>query len=728
MKKLKIIFCIVISTLMSANAIAFADENALFEPPTETTPSTEQPATDGETTAPDPNTDPVVSTPESPPTTVPAVGTGKTVKLVLSSINATVDGKTVQLSAPAQTKNGRTYLPMRFLAEQLIGASLGYNSQTKEITLKTSDTTAVITIGSKTASVNGKKLAIEDPPILQNGTTLLPLRFFADQFGLGISYDPAKKEVTVKEKITDLNPPVAAISFPKESFVKGESVTYTDASTDADGDAIIAREFSVASNTSLRISDLQKLTEKLEPGTHSLMYRVQSSKKAWSSWITVPFILEPNKPPIISEMRINKTDLGRGEEFDIIYHQENEPWEMITDALWSYRHESQDPSKSIPQKPTRFFTAGKFIVTLQLKDAAGNLSEIKELEVNIGNRIVQTQLEYLSKSINVINTPLENYYNTEYMDMFRVMNGLTFEDKAGLLIMSDSPENVFNLGVLYRETIPAQRGRLLTYHVNKIEGERGNGAGVVIIVENKDSVPVEFKLEKTGMKGPSPDPHEVGSKVLDTHFSANSPWGTTMIDVGKSAIVYDSREKLQWKQNHLISMLSEFETTGTVTITVAAFGPNTKLENLDLLAPLPRDQHPRGTFSVVERGTTINIPSGELTSIMLGEGDADWVVGTDGITGEITKNKGNYGVEYKITLAPEEETMFFINGRGGAFRGYVGWPNGVNRTVSSYGPHDARFVGKLNAKENTVIRYMLANGSASPVKLAFVPKSHWGKL
>ena len=48
MKKLKIIFCIVISTLMSANAIAFADENALFEPLTETTPSTEQPATDGE--------------------------------------------------------------------------------------------------------------------------------------------------------------------------------------------------------------------------------------------------------------------------------------------------------------------------------------------------------------------------------------------------------------------------------------------------------------------------------------------------------------------------------------------------------------------------------------------------------------------------------------------------------------------------------------------------------
>ncbi len=131
---------------------------------------------------------------------------------------------------------------------------------------------------------------------------------------------------------------------------------------------------------------------------------------------------------------------------------------------------------------------------------------------------------------------------------------------------------------------------------------------------------------------------------------------------------------------------------------------------------------------MVEKSTTVDIPGGELTSIMLGEFDHEWVVGTDGITGEVTKNKGNYGVEFKITLNPVEETMFFINGRGGAFRGYVGWPNGVNRTVSSYGPHDARFVGKLPAGESTIIRYMLANGSASPVKLAFVPKSQWGRL
>ncbi len=709
----------ILSLLLSSPA--FADGSGLFDDPQETTTETQAEAPPA--TVEPVQTEPTQPTQEAQQTQQP-IGE-KTLRLILGNTKAVVNGQEVTLSSPAQSINGRTYLPMRLLTENLLGVSPSFDSKTGKITIKTSDTTAVLTLDKKEATVNSKKVALEAAPITRNNTTLLPLNFFVKYFNLSVSYDPAKKEVVVKEKILDANPPVADLAFSKESFVQGEPIEYRDMSSDADGDTIIARQFALASAPGTTNADIGKLLEKTAPGTHEILYRVQSSKKAWSQWISKPFVLEPNAAPTVSNLRVSKTDIGRGEAFEILYLQDNEPWEMITETLWTYRHESQDPSKALTQKPLRFFSAGNYIVTLQLKDAFGNLSEVYELPIQVSERIVQTQLSFLASGAGFVNTQLENYGNANYLDVFSTLGDLTFEDTPGLLIMSDSPENVFEYGILYRDTIPAGRGRLLTYHVNKIAAPKNTGAGVIVIVENLDQTPLTFRLEKTGMKGPSPDPHEVGGKVLDTHFAANSPWSSTTIEVGKSAIVYDSRSSLNWKPNNLISMLSEFESSGQAKITIAAVGPNTKLEHLSMLPALARDQHPRGTFHVITKSASVNVPGRVASGILLGKDQAEWVSGTDGITGEVTYNKGNYGVEYKITVTPAEDTLMFVNCRGGAFRGFVGWPDGINRTVSSYGPHDARYLGKIPGGQSTTIRYMLANGSASPVKIGFVPQSMW---
>ncbi|MDO5095839.1 MAG: stalk domain-containing protein [Peptostreptococcaceae bacterium] len=731
MKRLKRMLSVILAANMALGMFAFADEgDSLFDEPNPPT-QTEQPS---EPTTPDPNATLAPQQPTEPapaPTPAPAPknngASAKTVKLVLGSKNSTVNGKKVTLPVPAQSLNGRTYLPLRFLSEQILSAAPNFNSKTKQITVKTQTTKATVTIDKKEALVNGKKVKIDDVPIVKDNTTLLPLKFFVDNFGLSVSYDPAKKEVVVKEKIADLNPPVADFEFVAPEYIQGQKIEVTDKSSDIDGDTITAKEFAVSTNPSAKFSDINKLFDGLPAGDYEVMYRVQNNRKVWSEWIKKPFTLQQNQPPTLSNVFVNKTDIGRGEDFEIVYTQNNEPWEMITEAIWSYRHESQDPSKAVKAKPTKFFSSGKYFVTLQLKDEFGNLSEPHEIEVNIGTRIVQTQLDYFANGGGFVNTPLENFNGTNYLELFKDLGTLSFEDTPGLLIMSDSPENVFDYGILYEDTITAQRGRLLTYHVNKIPAPKSNGAGVVVIVQNADSVPVNFNLEKTGMKGPSPDPHEVGGKVLETHFNANSPWATTTIDVGQSAIVYDSRAHLKWKPDNLISMLSEFETSGTVKIIVAAVGPSTQLEHLPLLTYQPRDQHPRGTFNVVERHTSIKVPGREASSILLGRDADEWIKGTDGITAEVTENKGNYGIEYKITVTPEEDTLLFVNCRGGAFRGFIGWPDGINRTVSSFGPHDARYLGRIPGGQSTTIRYMLANGSASPVKLGFMPRSLWNQ-
>ena len=672
--------------------------------------------------------EPVAPTPVAPPSNGNITdGSEKKVSMILGNKKASVNNTIVELSTPPESIDGRTYLPLRFLAENILGASPNYDAKTKKITIKTELDTAILTLNSKEATVNGKKVAIENAPIVKNGNTLLPLRFFVDHFGLSVSYDAAKKEVVVKEKIRDLNPPVADFEFTLPEFVQGQNIEFIDKSTDADGDQIIAREWYISTNPSVKNSDLSKLVANLPPGEYNVGYRVQSSKRAWSAWVEKPLTYLRNEPPTASNIRLTKSDIGRGEEFDILYTQDNEPWERITNAHWTYRYETIAADKAIKTKPSKLFTAGKYIGTLQLEDAFGNLSEVYEFDINVSNRIVQTQLDFLANGGGKVNTPLENFTNVNFLEHFNNMDSPDYTDNAGLLIMSDSPENVFDYGILYQDTINAQQGRLLTYHVNKIPAPKATGAGIIVIVENVEGNTVNFSLEKTGMKGPSADPLEVGGKVLDTHFSRMSPWETSSIEPGKSKIVYDSRTSINWKPNQLISMLSEFDTTGAVKITVASVGPTTKLEHLGLLTYLPKDQHPRGTFYVTERAATINIPGREPSGILIGKDAGEWVAGTDGITGETVYNKGNYGVEYKLTLNPQEDTLIFVNCRGGAFRGHVGWPDGVNRTISSYGPHDARYIGRIKGGQSTTIRYMLANASASPVKIGFIPASAWAK-
>lgn len=716
---------------------AFADGDGLFDVPVTSEETADQgkenPAPAEENPldpAPQTNTPAPAAEPEIPaevPKPATTSSEGKRVSMILGKSVALVNGKEVKLGAPAEAMNGRTYLPLRFLSEEILGTSPNYDSKTKQISIKTESASAVLTLNKKEAILNGKKTVLETPPITKNGTTLLPLKFFTDNFGLGVSFDPVKKEVVVKDKIQDLNPPVADFAFSMAQYTQGQKIEFTDKSTDADNDQIINREWYISNNPSLKNSDINKLVENLPPGEYTAYYRVQSSKKAWSEWTSKPFVYLKNEPPTATDIRLTKSDIGRGEEFDIIYTQHNEPWEMITEAIWTYRYETIDASKAITAKPTKLFTSGKYIATLQLKDAYGNLSEVYEIDINVGSRIVQTQMDYLANGAGKVNTPLENFNNANFLEHFSNMGTPVYTDTPGLLIMSDSPENVFDYGILYQDTITAQKGRLLTYHVNKIPAPKSSGAGIIVVVENIDAIPVTFSLEKTGMKGPSTDPLEVGGKVLETHFAANSPWTTATINPGQSKIIYDSRPSSNWKSNQLLSMLSEFDVTGTVKISVIAVGPTTKLEHIPTLSYLAKDQHPRGTFPVIERSATIDIPGKEPSGILIGKDASEWVVGTDGITGETVQNRGNYGVEYKLTLNPKEDTLIFVNCRGGAFRGHVGWPDGVNRTVSSYGPHDARFIGRIKGGESTTIRYMLANASASPVKIGFMPESSWSK-
>ena len=122
---------------------------------------------------------------------------GKSIVLTVGSGVASVCGTEVELDQPPTIVDGRTMLPFRFVAENL-GAEVFWNADSRQVTAVSGGVTVVLTVGSQTALVNGEPRPINVPPSIINGRTMVPLRFLADAFGWDLVWDNVKRQVVIR--------------------------------------------------------------------------------------------------------------------------------------------------------------------------------------------------------------------------------------------------------------------------------------------------------------------------------------------------------------------------------------------------------------------------------------------------------------------------------------------------------------------------------------------------
>ncbi|MEI7025451.1 copper amine oxidase N-terminal domain-containing protein [Paenibacillus sp. y28] len=93
---------------------------------------------------------------------------------------------------------GNTYVPARFVSEQL-KAEVTWNDEAKQATIsdKFLGIDMILTIGSKTALVNGKAVEMEAEAQIKEGTTFVPVRFIAEQLGGTVDWDGDLGMITI---------------------------------------------------------------------------------------------------------------------------------------------------------------------------------------------------------------------------------------------------------------------------------------------------------------------------------------------------------------------------------------------------------------------------------------------------------------------------------------------------------------------------------------------------
>ncbi|MGG3453197.1 copper amine oxidase N-terminal domain-containing protein [Paenibacillus rhizolycopersici] len=141
------------------------------------------------------------------------------------SIEVLVDARRVAFpDVRPQIKNGTTLIPLRFVTDKL-GGKLTLTG--KNISIEKGDRQIVMTIGGRTATVNGETVTLDTPSVAVNGRTLVPLRFVSQALGETIKWDGVNQYIwigsTEVPKLEDVAKPVSIEPY-LDLFKKGEYV------------------------------------------------------------------------------------------------------------------------------------------------------------------------------------------------------------------------------------------------------------------------------------------------------------------------------------------------------------------------------------------------------------------------------------------------------------------------------------------------------------------------
>ncbi|GAA0387675.1 copper amine oxidase N-terminal domain-containing protein [Paenibacillus motobuensis] len=134
------------------------------------------------------------------------------------SIVVEVNGELILFpdAKPFMDKSNRVQVPVRFVSEAL-GAEVGWNSKSKQVTVQLGEDTTVLTMGKKAYTVNGQTKQMDTVAQQKQNRTFVPLRFVSEALGAKVIWH---KDLYSVEILTGL----AAVQKDKEKESESNSV------------------------------------------------------------------------------------------------------------------------------------------------------------------------------------------------------------------------------------------------------------------------------------------------------------------------------------------------------------------------------------------------------------------------------------------------------------------------------------------------------------------------
>lgn len=126
---------------------------------------------------------------------------GSKIILKIGDTTAWIGSYIYKLEFPPFIKEGRTFIPLRFIVEGL-GGKVEWFGEERKIIVSFENTTLILWIGKRKALLNNETVFIDPEnenicPIILNGRTFIPLRFVAESLGFTVEWEGSTKTITI---------------------------------------------------------------------------------------------------------------------------------------------------------------------------------------------------------------------------------------------------------------------------------------------------------------------------------------------------------------------------------------------------------------------------------------------------------------------------------------------------------------------------------------------------
>ncbi|MEW6183330.1 MAG: copper amine oxidase N-terminal domain-containing protein [Bacillota bacterium] len=128
----------------------------------------------------------------------PAPGeTKQTAVFKIGDAKYTINGVEQTMDAAAYIENGRTFVPLRYVAYAAGVSADNILYANGKVTVIKGDKVVQLTIGSTTMVINGISITMDVPAVVKSGRTMLPVRWVAQALGCTVVYNETDQTVTV---------------------------------------------------------------------------------------------------------------------------------------------------------------------------------------------------------------------------------------------------------------------------------------------------------------------------------------------------------------------------------------------------------------------------------------------------------------------------------------------------------------------------------------------------
>ena len=160
-----------------------------------------------EATDPTETTDPTEPGEQTEPTEQPPVEqqpTGSGIDPVLNQVKLTIDskwalvrGQSQQIDAAPFSIDGTTMLPLRFIAQDILDAQVVWDEETKLVRVERGQLSLLLDLAAGTVQAGDQPYAMAQPPTVVDGRTYIPLRLITELMDCQVQYNPEDHSILI---------------------------------------------------------------------------------------------------------------------------------------------------------------------------------------------------------------------------------------------------------------------------------------------------------------------------------------------------------------------------------------------------------------------------------------------------------------------------------------------------------------------------------------------------